>query len=283
MRIRTIKPEFWTHPVISRLDDSAKLLALGLLNYADDEGLFLADPRLVRAALRPLDEDSEFTRHTLATLEKIEWIRVVNHDTHGAIGCVVNFCKHQRIDHPYPSKLRAYIRGLLPDCSRNVRRKVRERSLNVPEKPSEEQGTGNRKGNEGKGAGKSLAPVGASESDSTSGQEPVKKPRARNHLIDTLVAIDGSDPAKTTESAFKAAAKALSEIRAVTPDVNPAEIIRRADNYRRHFNVPISHNALAKHWARCDKAPAQVALPLAHRAAKAAREFPEPPIQVPDL
>ena len=46
MRIRTLKPEFWSHPVISRQSDAAKLLAIGLLNYADDEGYFYADARM---------------------------------------------------------------------------------------------------------------------------------------------------------------------------------------------------------------------------------------------
>jgi len=43
-----VKPEFWTHPVLGRQAPEVQLLALGLLNLADDEGYFLADSGLVR-------------------------------------------------------------------------------------------------------------------------------------------------------------------------------------------------------------------------------------------
>ena len=108
MRIRTIKPEFWTHPVMTRQSDAAKLLAIGLLNYADDEGFFYADPRMVRAALRPLDEDSTSVRAALADLSKIGYLEVREHVSHGPIGRVVSFLEHQRIDRAQPSKVREF-------------------------------------------------------------------------------------------------------------------------------------------------------------------------------
>ena len=57
-RIRTIKPEFWTDEDMAALDPYTRLLAIGLLNYADDEGYFNANPALVKAAVFPLDEGS---------------------------------------------------------------------------------------------------------------------------------------------------------------------------------------------------------------------------------
>jgi hypothetical protein len=130
MRIRTIKPEFWSHPVLSALDDGARLLAIGLLNLADDEGYFLSHPTLVRNALRPFDEDSSRTRRGLETLEKVGWIEVRNHSEQGQVGKVLNFQKHQRIDRPTPSKIATYFnstsarRGLVEDSS--LERKGRE-------------------------------------------------------------------------------------------------------------------------------------------------------------
>ena len=138
MRIRTIKPEFWTHPVLARKDDATKLLAIGLLNYSDDEGYFLADPSLVRGALRAFDDDSTITRRALDTLLKIDYIQVSHHPTHGDIGRVVSFRSHQRIDRPNPSKLAHLFDSTSP------RRVLDEHS-------STEQGTGNREqGEEGK-------------------------------------------------------------------------------------------------------------------------------------
>jgi hypothetical protein len=113
MRIRTIKPEFWTHPVMSRQSDAAKLLAIGLLNYADDEGFFYADARMVRAALRPLDEDSTNTRRALEQLFGIGFLSVREHPSHGPIGHILSFLEHQRIDRANPS----VIRGLFTACA----------------------------------------------------------------------------------------------------------------------------------------------------------------------
>ncbi|HBS0572930.1 TPA: DnaT-like ssDNA-binding domain-containing protein, partial [Klebsiella pneumoniae] len=46
-RIRTIKPEFWTDEDMAEVSEPACLLAIGLLNYADDEGYFNANPKLI--------------------------------------------------------------------------------------------------------------------------------------------------------------------------------------------------------------------------------------------
>lgn len=107
-RIRTVKPEFWTHPIMGRIDDASKCLALALLNFADDEGYFLADPNLVRSSCRPFDDDSTITRRCLDHLVKSEWIEIRNHPTHGSIGMVSKFIEHQKIDRPKPSTIKEY-------------------------------------------------------------------------------------------------------------------------------------------------------------------------------
>lgn len=99
-----------------------------------------------------------------------------------------------------------------------------------------------------------LAAPAAPERDSG---KKTKAPRARNELLDAIVAIDGSNPTEVTGSAWGAAAKALAEIKEVCADVTPTEIARRAANYRSHFaEAAISPNALSKHWARCQHAGA---------------------------
>jgi len=115
---------------MTRQDDATKCLAIALLNLADDEGYFLADPGLVRSFARPIDEESSTTRRLIAQLEKVGWIEVSNHSTHGLIGRVVNFQEHQSIDRPKPSKIKEYF-------STNDRRTIDDDS-------SLEQGTGNR-------------------------------------------------------------------------------------------------------------------------------------------
>lgn len=100
----------------------------------------------------------------------------------------------------------------------------------------------------------SASPPVASKSSPIS-QKPIT-PKPRNELLDALASLDGSAPEQITGSAWSGIGKALSEIKAVCVDVTPDEIRRRADNYAIHFrDAAISPHALAKHWARCDRAP----------------------------
>lgn len=88
---------------MARQDDAAKLLAIGLLNYADDEGFFYATVSLIRSALRPFDDDSTIVRRSLETLSKIGFVEVREHPTHGPVGVVISFNEHQRVDRPKAS------------------------------------------------------------------------------------------------------------------------------------------------------------------------------------
>jgi hypothetical protein len=123
MRIRTIKPEFWEHPVMIRQSDATKLLAIGLLNLADDDGYFYADPKAVRNSIRQNDDDSRIATVSLRDLSEIGYISIRNHATHGPIGKIESFAAHQVINKPKPSKIKAlYEYGidtvLIPDEER---------------------------------------------------------------------------------------------------------------------------------------------------------------------
>ena len=140
-RIRTIKPEFWRHPVISRLPDQIQLMALALLSMADDEGYFHADPAIVRGEVMPFREDLARISECLAHLSKVGWIDLWDHPEQGQMGVVVNWSKHQKIDHASKSKLKTYdIRETLARTSRDTRATL------APDQGSgnRDQGTGNR-------------------------------------------------------------------------------------------------------------------------------------------
>ena len=138
-RIRTIKPEFWAHPLLGKLDDATKLMAIALLNYADDHGYFHAEPNLVRGFCRPFDDNSTITRRCLENLAKIEYISVCTNEDYGLIGYIENFTKHQRVDRPNDSKLVRYY-------STNDRRMIDEAS--TPEKEGKRKGKGKGKGSD---------------------------------------------------------------------------------------------------------------------------------------
>lgn len=140
MRIRTIKPEFWAHPVMAKQSDSTKLMAIGLLNVADDDGYFFADPRMIRNAIRPLDDDSRITTVSIRELSEIGYIEVRNHATHGDIGFIPSFKNHQVINKSKSSKIKAFFDDatdtvLIPDSYR-------------PERNREQGNKGTRKGQE---------------------------------------------------------------------------------------------------------------------------------------
>jgi hypothetical protein len=94
MRIRTIKPEFWTNDELAELAPLTRLLFIGLWNMADRRGRLEDRPKRIKAAILPYDavdvdealdslQDGGFiTRYAVGDVQVIQ---------------VVNFEKHQRI------------------------------------------------------------------------------------------------------------------------------------------------------------------------------------------
>jgi len=105
-RIRSAKPEFWTDPAMLALPRDLRFTFKGLWEVcADDEGRFLADPRIVKGQLWPVEDDISAKKlgSWLQTLH--ERGRIVLYDVGGArYGVITNWLKHQRISHPLPSK-----------------------------------------------------------------------------------------------------------------------------------------------------------------------------------
>lgn len=101
-RIRSIKPDFWTDEKIVELDPFARLLFIGLWNFADDEGRMVCSPKRIKMQILPADPAEiprlldELERQSLVrryVVEDIEYLQIVN------------FAKHQKVDKRYPSKL----------------------------------------------------------------------------------------------------------------------------------------------------------------------------------
>lgn len=105
-RIRTIKPEFWKHEDLSELAPETHMLAAALLNYADDEGYFNANPKLIQAECCPLREDSTNVRRSIEALSKIGYIRLFEGSDGKSYGHIVTFLDHQRVDRAKPSKIK---------------------------------------------------------------------------------------------------------------------------------------------------------------------------------
>ena len=115
-RIRTIKPEFWTSDQVMDVSRDARLLFIGIWNFADDHGRICLKPRTLKARILPADEDV-----TVADVERMvdeliqaglileywypsvpeRYQRVPQAQRYG----MITGWHHQRIDRPQPSKL----------------------------------------------------------------------------------------------------------------------------------------------------------------------------------
>lgn len=105
MRIRSVKEGFWQSETLASIPKESRLLAIALLNYADDDGYFMDVPQVIRGALFPFDEDSGSVRGGLDDLSRIGYIRRgTTHD--GKRVChIVNFLVHQKVEKPRASKI----------------------------------------------------------------------------------------------------------------------------------------------------------------------------------
>ena len=116
-RIRTIKPEMWQSEELAQVSEAAMLLAIGLLNHADDEGYFKANPGLVKAAVFPLREPSMNIHGMLTELSNARYLELFEGVDGKQYGFIRNFTKDQKINRPSPSKI-------------NELRKISENSVN---------------------------------------------------------------------------------------------------------------------------------------------------------
>ena len=105
-RIRTIKPSFFTDHVMAELPLSARLTYIGLWTHADDSGRAVDDPRLIKAALWPLD-DKHTVKRVDTDLESLARAgRIVRYESDGRrYLAVVQWEKHQHINRPQESSL----------------------------------------------------------------------------------------------------------------------------------------------------------------------------------
>jgi hypothetical protein len=107
-RIRTIKPEFFTSIPLSRLSLGARLTFIGLWTYCDDDGRARDEPRLVKAAIWPLEDNlpAEGVDVQLDELADAGLIQRYAVDGERYLA-IKNWKEHQRIDKPKESKLPA--------------------------------------------------------------------------------------------------------------------------------------------------------------------------------
>lgn len=104
-RIRTVKPEFWTSGQVMRVSRDARLLFIGLLNFADDHGRGDSDPYALLARVFPGDRDMT-PESVLRLLSELSTnaLLVVYESSGRPLYEIPKFKDHQKIDKPSAPK-----------------------------------------------------------------------------------------------------------------------------------------------------------------------------------
>lgn len=127
-KIRGIKPEFWTDDAIVELSRDARLLFIGLWNYACDNGHLADKPRQIKMRIFPADDDVnvEALLQELVALDRISRVD-------GTI-TIHRFAEHQKPHRTW------WTTCDLPGCLRPDGRKTREDNRGTTVEPPEANG-----------------------------------------------------------------------------------------------------------------------------------------------
>ena len=99
--MRTVKPEFWVDDKVVDLSLLAKLLYIGMWNFADDDGYIEDSARRIKRQIFP-DNDYDVSA-ALGELVDMGMLRRYKSDQ-GPVLHIVRFKDHQRPQHPTPTK-----------------------------------------------------------------------------------------------------------------------------------------------------------------------------------
>ncbi|MCM7841088.1 MULTISPECIES: DnaT-like ssDNA-binding domain-containing protein [Enterobacteriaceae] len=101
-RIRTVKPEFWTDEKVVECSIPARLLFIGLFNFANDLGCLERSPKRIKMQIFPADSiDCEPLICELITHGLLIEYSVSGSD----YLCIKGFSKHQKINRPSATKI----------------------------------------------------------------------------------------------------------------------------------------------------------------------------------
>jgi len=106
-RIRTLKPEIWEDEAVGSLGPWERLLFIGLITMADDEGRLRALPSAIGGHVFPYDEHPP--AKILKWLENVERAGLIDRYSHDGTAYVQikGWATHQKINRPTPSALPA--------------------------------------------------------------------------------------------------------------------------------------------------------------------------------
>lgn len=99
-RKRMISPNFWTDEKVGDCSRDARLLFMGLISNADDEGYGRANSKLLKSLIFPYDElKTSDIENWLSQLSKFKMIILYQYEEQ-TYYYLPNFLKHQTINKP---------------------------------------------------------------------------------------------------------------------------------------------------------------------------------------
>ena len=154
-RIRTVKPEFWTDEKVVECSIPARLLFIGLFNFANDMGCLERSPKRLKMQIFPADAldceplIQELITHRLLTEYSVNDVCYLQ---------IKGFLKHQKINRPSASKI-----PLPPEFTESKAGKEEKRAPNQgglsEDSVNPHGGLTDGKGREGKGREKDQTPL----------------------------------------------------------------------------------------------------------------------------
>lgn len=102
-RIRSIKPEFWTSEQVMECSPNARLMFIGMWNFADDCGRLPCSPKSIKAQIFPSDDISlDSVRGMINELSSNGLLLIYSVEDKDYLQ--ITGWNHQRIDKPQPAK-----------------------------------------------------------------------------------------------------------------------------------------------------------------------------------
>ncbi len=224
MRIRTIKPEFFTHDGLYDLEQKYKLPLrisfVGIWCFCDREGRFKWKPRQMKPCILPHDD--------------VDFEKVLNALESGGF-----ICRYESGGEDY---------GFVPSFLRHQIINNREMASQLPEPPKDNPRV--------KDASKTPLVQVQGKGREGKGKDIVASPRERNPLFDTLAESCNMNPSQLTGTEGGRIGKALADIKKASPHVTPEEIRSRAAKYAEVMpkGSLLTPTALAGNWTLCSGA-----------------------------
>ncbi len=248
-RIRSLKPDFFRSRSLARVPMAARLTFQGLWCEADDHGRGIADARLLKGSVWPLEDQvaaADVAVH-LADLAQTGHIRLYEVDDEVYYE-ICSWEQHQaaayrRGDplHPPPSAQTVSGGSLHDESCRNVQGSAPP----TLDPAGGEQGDGEG-GGEGVGV---LAPVKPSQAVAVAVERhPAKTSRAPDLLFEAVCEACSIDWRSLTNGGRGPVNRAVGDLRQV--GAQPEQVHQRALAYRVVYpDVALTPTALSKHWA----------------------------------